>query len=326
MTLPGDHAGLRTPPATVSTSTFSDPWPGAAALWPAEADSRQVEAGSWPGGTGAVAALAGALRRADTAQDRLHVRYGLPGKTSRTWWRCADVLADPDRFTEWGNGLAGWLTARYGEAPERVVSGYLLSWYLAVPGRLAALLFHTQRRVPSLRPEDLAFRMGVERPHPDGVAMLTSALTPAFACLPDDPAAGTAAATVVADEPALAALLRARYAGHAARFVAAFGPRVRFGRRTLWAAATDALDEALWSAGRYCGDEAAGVADATLVLAGAEHPFTAPSALRRSTGADGGCWTRRRESCCFHYVLTRGQGPCETCPRHALQSGDPEPA
>jgi hypothetical protein len=278
-----------------------------------------------PAGTDGAAAgspaqvLAGALHRVNTAQDRLHVRHGLPGKSSRTWWRCADVLDDPDRFTEWGNGLARWLTGRYGEAPERVISGYLLSYYLTVPARLAALLFHTQRRVPSLRPADLAFRLAADRPRPDGVAMLTSTHTPAFACLPEDPAAGTAAASVVLDERALAALLRARYAGHAARFVTAFGPRVRFGRRTLWAAATDALDEALWSAGRSCGDEAAGLADASLVLAGAEHPFTAVPAARPDAG---GCSPRRRGSCCFHYVLTRGQGPCDTCPRHPAATGD----
>jgi hypothetical protein len=266
---------------------------------------------------GPASLLRQALDQVESAQRdepfRLRVRPGLPadGADEGTWWRCADVLDRPEHFRTWADRLAGWLTDRYGEAPDRVIYGYLLSWYLAVPGRLAALLFHTQRRVPSLRPADLAFRLADGRPHPAAVAMLTSAATPAFACLPGDPAAGTAAATVVADDTALAALLRARYAGHAARFVAAFRPLTRFGPRTIWAAATDVLDEALWTAGRHCGDEAAGVADATLVLPAPCPPLTAASALRvEPTG-----FSRRRESCCFHYVLRNGIGPCASCPR-----------
>jgi hypothetical protein len=253
--------------------------------------------------------LAGSLTRLDGVQSWLHLRHRLPDDPGeRTWWRCSTVLTQPAYFDKWGAEVAGWLQARYGEAPERAVAGYLLSWYLSVPGLVAGLLFHRERRVPLLRPEDLAFRLGEPRPHPDGVALLDER----FACLPDDQAAGAAEATVIADEAALAALLRARFAGHAARFVAAFQPGVRFGRRTLWAAATDALDEGLWLAGKYCGDEAAGAAEAALVLPAPSTPFTSASTLV-DAGTAG--WTRRRESCCFHYVLRSGQGECETCPR-----------
>jgi hypothetical protein len=254
--------------------------------------------------------LAESLGRLDAAQSWLHLRRDLPTEDDeRTWWRCSTVLTQPAHFEKWGAELAGWLQATYAEAPDRVVAGYLLTWYLSVPGLLAGLLFHRERRVPELRPDALAFRLGEPRPHPDGVAVLDGR----FACLPDDPAAGSAAATVVADEAALAALLRARFAGHAARFVTSFRPAVRFGPRALWAAATDALDEGLWLAGRYCADEAAGVADAALVLSSRLTPFTSGSTLV-VVGAEGG-WTRRRESCCFHYALRNGQGECETCPR-----------
>ncbi|HEY4022005.1 MAG TPA: (2Fe-2S)-binding protein [Pseudonocardiaceae bacterium] len=254
--------------------------------------------------------LAESLGRLDGVQSWLHLRRDLPAIAGeRTWWRCSTVLTQPAHFEKWGAELASWLQATYDEAPERVVAGYLLTWYLSVPGLLAGLLFHRERRVPELRPEALAFRLGDPRPHPDGVAVLDGR----FACLPDDPEAGSAAATVVADEPALAALLRARFTGHAAQFVAAFQPAVRFGRRTLWAAATDALDEGLWLAGRYCAAEAEGVADAALVLPTELTPFTSASTLV-AAGENGG-WTRRRESCCFHYALRNGQGECETCPR-----------
>jgi hypothetical protein len=256
-----------------------------------------------------VESMAASMARLDQVQSWLHLRYQLPAdQDERTWWQCSTVLAGPAHFDKWGAELAGWLRASYGEAPDRAVAGYLLSWYLSVPGLLAGLLFHRERRVPTLRPEDLAFRLGEQRPHPDGVALLDGR----FACLPDDPAAGSAEATVVADENALAALLRARFAGHAARFVAAFQPGVRFGRRTLWAAATDALDEGLWLAGKYCGAESAGAAEAALVLPGPLAPFTSASTL---VDAGSAGWSRRRQSCCFHYVLRGGQGECETCPR-----------
>jgi hypothetical protein len=267
-------------------------------------------------------ALADSLTRLDRSQSWLRLHAGLPDDPDRTWWRCSTMLAQPAHFDKWGAELAGWLQTSYAEAPERVVAGYLLTWYLSVPGLLAGLLFHRERRVPELRPEALALRLGEPRPHPDAVALLDER----FACLPGDPDAASPAATVVADESALAALLRARFAGHAARFVAAFGPGARFGRRTLWAAATDALDEGLWLAGRYCGTETNGVADAALVLpdlAAAElTPFTSPSTL---VAASEG-WTRRRESCCFHYALRNGQGECETCPRVRDKAVIPAPA
>src|SRR5262249_23939461 len=127
------------------------------------------------------------------------------------------------------------------------------------------------------------------------------------------------------DDTALAAVLRAAYAAHAAEFLdvlrATLGARIRFGRHTLWASATDALDGAFWRIGQYCGNERAGVANAALVLpAGlppsALAPFTSGSTLRPVDGTDStNGWTRRRDSCCFHYVLRSGLGPCGTCPR-----------
>ena len=252
--------------------------------------------------------LLDSLNRVGQLQSRAQLRFGLPMNCSG-WVTCSRLLADPTGFDHWRKSLARWLDDRYGEAPDQTTAGYVMYWYLFVPGYLAALLFHHERRVPSLRPEALAFRMAEPRPHPDAIAVLK----PTFACLPDDPAAGTPLTTVVRDEHALAAILRARYVSHAARFVRAFGPTVRLGPHTLWAAATDVLDSGLWFAGRYGGDEAAGVLDADLVLADRFAPLTSASTLRPA--ADGQCWTRRRESCCFHYLLEAGQGVCETCPR-----------
>ncbi|PPK63544.1 (2Fe-2S)-binding protein [Actinokineospora auranticolor] len=262
-------------------------------------------------GTGRRGLLADSLARVNHRQARAELRYGLPADRDR-WTGCADLLATPEEFDRWRAGLADWLVDRYADSPDRTTAGYVMTWYLWVPGYVAATLFHHERRVPSLRPADLAFRFSRPRPHPDAIAVLS----PRFACLPDDPAAGTPEATVVADERALAAVLRGRFAAHAARFVEAYQPRVRLGKRMLWAAATDVLDSSLWQAGRYGGDEGAGVLDAALVLGPGSTPFTSASTLRPVPGEHGPTtWTRRRESCCFHYLLAQGQGACETCPR-----------
>jgi hypothetical protein len=257
-----------------------------------------------------LAHLADSLARLNPLQGT-ELRFGLPAETTG-WVNCAELLADADGFDRWRTGLADWLLDTYGEAPERTTAGYVMSWYLFVPAFLGASLFHHERRVPSLQPEHLAFRMAWPRPHPDGIA----ALSPTFACLPDDPAADTPQTIVVADEHALAALLRARYVAHAAGFFTAFASGVRFGRHTMWANATDALDSSLWYAGRDAGDESAGVLDAGLVLAERFAPLTSATTLRSISGAgEVTCWTRRRESCCFHYLITDGGGACETCPR-----------
>jgi hypothetical protein len=255
--------------------------------------------------------LVTSVARAGSCQVKTEVRVGLPDD-STGWVNCADLLSAPESFTIWRKELACWLHDRYNEAPDRTTAGYVMSWYLSVPAYLAALLFHHERRVPSLRPEHLAFHKSRPRPHPDSIAVLDEH----FVCLPDDPAAGTKHATVVANEKALAAVLRGRFTAHAARFVATFGQTVRFGRHTLWSAATDALDNSLWLAGRYGGDEAGGVLDAEMVLADHYEPLTTASTLRPVTDLMGHTtWTRRRESCCFHYLMKSGQGVCETCPR-----------
>ncbi|WP_167109169.1 (2Fe-2S)-binding protein [Amycolatopsis granulosa] len=237
-------------------------------------------------------------------QDRLELRTDVPA--TGTWQRCSDLLDDPARFDVWRKLLGDWLRAQFGQAPERTTAGFVMSWYLHVPAFTAALLLHHERRVPTLRPGELAFRLCADRPHPEGVAVLGEQ----FYCLPGDPGAGLPQATVVADERALAAVLRARYTAHAARFVQAYAPVSRLGRRTLWAAATDALDSTLWWSGSYAGDEDAGVADARLVLDEHHPPLTASSRLRRSEQG----WARRRESCCFSYLLPE-QPLCDGCPR-----------
>lgn len=242
--------------------------------------------------------LASSLRRLDLRRD-----------VPEDWIRCSTALAGPGFFDEWRTRLTGWLRGEYGEAPPRTAAAYLVAWYLHVPAQAGALLLHHERRVPSLRPADLAFRIGAGQPYPDALAVLGGE----FCCLPTDPGSGRPEATVVRDERALAAVLRARYLAHATRFVQAYAPVSRLGRRTLWAAATDALENSLLGAGRAGGTpeaEGAGVADAALVLDARYPPLTSASTLRLADRE----WTRRRESCCFSYLLPAEQ-ECDGCPR-----------
>lgn len=246
------------------------------------------------------------MRAANAAQSEFHVCHG---PQTAEWTRCAELLR-PDALADWADRIADWLRREYGEAPDRTVAGYLSSWYLTVPARAGALLLHTARRVPRIGPDSLAVLFTVDDPRPAAIAVLDDE----FACLADDPGAELTAATPVADLTALAAVLRGRYAAHAARFLALLTgvTGVRLGRHTLWAAATDALDGACWRVGQALDRTADAVGDAALVLPGGAAPFTSASTLRPDSDGE---WTRRRESCCFHYVLRHGMGACATCPR-----------
>lgn len=256
--------------------------------------------------------LAASLGRVEGLQSRGELRFDT--SAGEGWQRCADLLEEPGGFDRWRETLGQWLREHHGDSPSRTTAGYVMSWYLHVPAYVGALLLHHERRVPSLRPGELAFRLGEDRPHPVAMAVLGEE----FYCLPTDPGSARPEATVVPDEHALAAVLRARYIAHAAEFVRAYAPGSRLGRRMLWAGATDALDNCLWWAGKQGGTaetEGAGVADAALVLGSRFEPLTSASTLRVVTDANGHReWTRRRESCCFSYLL-QSEDVCDGCPR-----------
>jgi hypothetical protein len=232
------------------------------------------------------------------------------------WIGCKYALSDPDFFGWWRAMVARRLAERYApvaeetNVPEKTTAGYVLQWYLVIPSYLGGLLFHSARRVPSLSPGQLGFRL-------DPAALREVALRPGrFWCLPGDPDAGHPDAVPVPDEAALGAILRRRVIAHATRFLAVYSPQVRFGRRTQWAAVTDALDRGLLLAGRSFGSPQAGAADARLVLAHGEKPLTSASTIHQVTDEHGRThWTRRRGSCCFLYALPGIKRPCTTCPR-----------
>ena len=247
-----------------------------------------------------------------TAIDRVvdWVSFRLLDPIGTDWTSCDHALSDPACFTRWRAALAQQLAQQHSHVPEQTTAAHVLQWYLGIPTHLGAMLFHSARRVPSLHPGQLAFRLDLAR-------VQEVALRPGrFWCLPGDPDAGHPDATPVPDEVALAAVLRSQVVAHAARFLEVYGPMVRFGRRTLWAAVTDVLDVNLLRAGRSFGSAQAGATDARLVLAERENPFTSASTTCEMTDEHGRThWIRRRGWCCFTYALPEVEHPCASCPR-----------
>jgi hypothetical protein len=252
--------------------------------------------------------LAASISAADRAVDWMSFR--LLDEPGGDWTCCEQALSEPAFFDRWRACVAQRLAEVHSEVPDRTTAGYVLQWYLGVPAYLGAMLFHSARRVPSLQPRQLAFRI-------DPGWVQEVGLRPGrFWCLPGDQDAGHPDATEVPDEAALGGVLRREVVAHATRFLRVYGPMVRFGRRTLWAAVTDVLDTALLLAGTSFGSGQAGVADAHLVLAERTEPLTSASTTCAITDELGRThWTRRRGSCCFYYALPGVERPCATCPR-----------
>ena len=252
-----------------------------------------------------------------------------PDPLTADWIECDQALSDPDFFTRWRAKVARWLTEQHAvptqaAVPEKTTGGYVLQWYLIVPSYLGALLFHSARRVPTLAPPQLRFRLGA-------AVLREVALRPGrFWCLPGDPDAGHPDAVPVPDETALATVLRDQVIAHASRFLFVYGSQVRFGRRTKWATVTDVLDSGLLLAGRAFGSPQAGASDARLVLGSGDtsahdlshtppyKPLTSASTICELTDDRGRThWTRRRGSCCFLYAVPGIERPCASCPRLA---------
>jgi hypothetical protein len=240
------------------------------------------------------------------------------------WLRCREALDDPRFFIQWQRELGRRMAAQYAVAPAVTTAGYIMGWYCGLFGFLGGMLFNATRRVPSLAPDNIAFKLHPALGRPADVALLDGA----FVGLPSDPYALAGPApdvpapdvpapdvTVLADDGQLAVALRAEVAGHGEQFVAAYRRASRFGPHTLWGAVTDSVERGLWHIAHRCGQDAAGAGDAALVLPRRLPPFTSGSTIHSLTDQRGRPhWTRIRRSCCFYYKLP-GAVPCASCPR-----------
>ncbi len=239
--------------------------------------------------------LAAAVADADAKISWTQLRIGVDGRAG--WLSCADLAGDPDRLRRWQDDTAD----AYGNGatdPAITAAGLVLDWYLAAVTLPAAAAFSLGRVVP-----DLALDRVALLPGPPGSPVAATAL------LSVEPA------TAHPDAEAMAGQLRA----HARAFLAAYAPLTRFGPRTTWAAATDAMDTAFLTAGWVSDDPGVAAADAARVLGtGPERCWRRGagwSTLHQLTDHGGRQhWTRRRHGCCFLYRLD-GVAACPTCPR-----------
>jgi hypothetical protein len=227
------------------------------------------------------------------------------------WVSGADLVADPDLLRTFIDVEADRIEAEYGTAPRRhVAATWALHRYLLLAGMLLGGPLLLERRVPALRPADIAM-------HPAGPRVAVT--VEGFACLPEDPAAGLPEARVVADVAALRAELRRTAAAHFGPVLEVFARAARCGRGTLWRVATDQLAGGLWHLGRTLGREAETVAETDALLPGDTPPFSAASFRRLPLPAGGDELTRTRLHCCLYYTVGARE-TCFTCPR----TGDDE--
>jgi hypothetical protein len=245
---------------------------------------------------------------ADSAA-RLTEAFGQPvvhGAEGPGWTRCADV--DAGFVTRWEHDVAAEHVREYGRSHPSAAAGYVLGWYAGIPAGLGGALFRLDRRVPRLHRSAVAFRLAPEA-YPEASALLDGR----FWCLPDDPGAGHPDATVVADEAALAAVLRAEVRGHADAFLATYPAHGRLPRRALLGAFTDGIDTGLWLGGDPAPDRLP--AEAALVLPAGSSPLLASTIAVLVDGRGRRHVDRRTLSCCYYFKVDPAAGPCGTCPR-----------
>ncbi|MFJ9584112.1 (2Fe-2S)-binding protein [Streptomyces acidicola] len=218
------------------------------------------------------------------------------------------------RLAEGGAGLDAFLAwdeeqvlRDYGQkARPDVIASFGLHRYAWPAGLLFTVPWFLARRVPRFPVEHVAFQRTEGR---------LAVRAGAFACLPDDPAAGLPAARVVPDEEALRAEVRAAIAEHVEPVLGGFGPRMRRRGRALWGMATDEVVEGIWYVAQLLGEEERAQRELELLLPGTTKPYVGAAAFRELTGPKGESLpTRDRVSCCMFYTL-RPEDTCPGCPR-----------
>ncbi|MFI9326490.1 (2Fe-2S)-binding protein [Kitasatospora sp. NPDC052868] len=234
----------------------------------------------------------------------LRVRCAAP-RSGDGWIPGAALLTDPDALRELIAHDARQGLVQYGR-PLRpdVAAGFGLHRYCWSTALLVTLPWFLERRVPLLTPEAVSVRRRTGE---------LTVLPDAFACLPDDPAAGLPGARTVPGEAELAARLRTALTGYLAPVLAAFRPEVRRGAHTLWAMATDAAVEGLWHVAGLLGEEVRARAELSALFAPGCAPLTPGAGFTLDT-PDASGTERARASCCLVYTV-RPETMCGGCPR-----------
>lgn len=248
--------------------------------------------------------LAATLERATSAgQMDPSAHVGVPDGPG--WASAADLVADPDLLDD----IMARLGRTYGTKNPAFAGTMLLRDLLWRTLRPAVAAFLCERRLPDLRAENVALRLGE-----DGFVAGVAFAGPRFLVLPDDPEAGHPDAAVVPVEDALDVGVRipVSEAYLPALIPALRSLRVRRGTRVLGRAAADVCAEAFIYVGRELGKEDEGLAWAAGLLAGPP-PLEAPLDYRVLPFPGGSEGRRVRSACCLYYKT--GNGTCFTCPR-----------
>ncbi|WP_069812981.1 (2Fe-2S)-binding protein [Streptomyces sp. TP-A0874] len=229
-----------------------------------------------------------------------------PPRTGAGWVTAADLAAGGEAV-DYFLAEESKLLSEYG-TPGRpdVVAGFGLHRYAWAACLLITLPWFLLNRVPRVPVEAVSYHRGIGR---------MTLWTDGFACLPDDPAAGSPLARVVPDAEALRAEVRSAVAEHLAPVMEGFRPRMRRGRRALWGMATDEIVEGLWYIAHLLDEERRAMAELGMLLPGSTDPYVGGSSFRQLTGPQGESLpTRDRASCCLYYTM-RPEATCVTCPR-----------
>lgn len=247
-------------------------------------------------------------RRLNALCPALDADIAAAGSPLRAGWVDSGALAeDVHALDAFLHGEASRIKVRYEASARpdvvatRALHGYLWSAFLLMSGP-----WYLHRRVPQLRPADVRVELATGR---------LGVVPGAFACLPDDPAAGQPGIRVLPDEEALRAELRQAVADHARPLLAALAPHLHRGPRALWGMVGDDLVSGIWHLGRALGQEEHAVHLATELLPGPIAPFPGGADFRRLTNAEGADHVARtRLGCCLYYTIRPAEA-CGTCPR-----------
>lgn len=219
----------------------------------------------------------------------LTTQIGLPGVDGSVV--AAELLCDEAAIAS----LLRRTCASAGTDRRDIAGGYLHGrWgYVVLVRAVAALL--VDRRVPRLDHAAIGLH-----PHPggwfDGLAFAGP-----FACLPGDPDAGDAAATVLPGEAALLQHLRDAFAAHQAPLVEAIHTASRRPRSALWRTSADTLADAFMHAGEALGRRAEAWEWGRAAVAGAEGRLAGTADYRVWRHAGEEEVSRIQAQCCLSY-------------------------
>jgi ferric iron reductase protein FhuF len=246
--------------------------------------------------------LEATLARVTARSARWAVRIGWPAEPG--WLDAAGVREQLDR-------LMAVIGVRYGTTDQTLTGTFFLNTYVRAVAGAALVSLATERRVPDVSSENLAFRFG-----PDGTVHQLALALPSFAALPADQDADHPDAIILPDPTALRLWLRERLInGHLTDLIPLLQVRTRRGPRALWGTASDmcagvlailaAVEGSMKTAAALDAESRAFLATGPPLIEG---PAFCP-VMHAGQLAAG--W--QRLTCCLGYQLP-GYGLCTSCP------------